>query len=40
MAKLSKVCITCHIKDDVHHGDFGSQCDRCHITANWKKVRR
>jgi hypothetical protein len=34
------VCVSCHVKDDVHNGEFGTQCERCHVTANWKKVRR
>lgn len=36
----SRMCGVCHQKDDVHDGGFGMQCDRCHVTTNWRKVRR
>ena len=35
----SKTCGTCHDRDDVHNGDFGAQCDRCHTGDKWKDVR-
>lgn len=38
--QLGRACVACHLKEDVHNGSFGNQCERCHITANWKKVRR
>ncbi|MGA8042649.1 MAG: cytochrome c3 family protein [Terracidiphilus sp.] len=31
---LSPSCITCHA--DQHQGRFGSECARCHTTADWK----
>jgi len=31
-------CVGCHDNDDVHRGEFGQQCDRCHITSNFKTV--
>lgn len=39
-SKPGRACIACHAKDDVHDGGFSAQCERCHVTANWKKVRR
>lgn len=40
-AKLpGRACISCHLKDDVHDGGFGAQCERCHVASDWKKVRR
>lgn len=35
-----RACINCHIKDDVHIGAFGPQCERCHVASDWKKIRR
>ena len=29
-------CIACHQKDDVHRGQYGSDCASCHNTASWK----
>jgi hypothetical protein len=38
--KPGQTCISCHAKDDVHDGGFSAQCERCHVTSLWKKVRR
>jgi len=38
--KPGQTCISCHAKDDVHDGGFSAQCERCHVTSSWKKVRR
>ena len=38
--KPGQTCFGCHAKDDVHEGSFSTQCERCHMTSNWKKVRR
>lgn len=35
----SSSCGSCHDKDDVHNGDFGPQCDRCHEGNTWKGLR-
>lgn len=35
-----RACISCHTADDVHHGGFGGQCERCHVSTSWKKARR
>ncbi|MCW5634634.1 MAG: cytochrome C [Rubrivivax sp.] len=38
-AALGAACVSCHRRDDVHDGAFGSACDRCHTTGRWKPVR-
>lgn len=37
--KLSPACVSCHLKDDVHTGQFGRQCDRCHTTVTFQGGR-
>jgi hypothetical protein len=37
--KLKQDCLSCHEKDDVHLGQYGRQCDRCHSTVTWKGAR-
>jgi hypothetical protein len=37
--RASQTCGGCHVTDDVHNGDFGPQCDRCHIGDKWKDLR-
>jgi hypothetical protein len=37
---LSRTCVSCHAKEDVHDGGFGAQCEVCHVADNWKKIRR
>ena len=32
---LPKHCAGCHREDDIHDGDFGGQCDRCHSTKDF-----
>ena len=36
---LSTSCESCHDRDDVHDGEFGEHCDRCHIGNDWKHIR-
>ncbi|RME33445.1 MAG: cytochrome C [Gammaproteobacteria bacterium] len=35
--KLKKNCMSCHRKDDVHHGSNGRKCQECHNEKSWKK---
>ncbi len=28
-------CISCHMKDDPHHGQFGPNCAQCHTPQGW-----
>lgn len=34
--KLSQTCASCHMQDDVHLGQYGRQCQRCHSTVSFK----
>lgn len=40
LPKLSRSCVSCHDREDVHNGGFGVRCEVCHFTENWKKIRR
>jgi len=35
--KLKTDCIACHRERDVHGGQMGKACDRCHNPAGWSK---
>jgi len=37
--KLSGDCASCHAQDDVHLGQYGRQCQRCHGTTTFKGAR-
>jgi hypothetical protein len=37
--KLDTSCAYCHAPDDVHLGQYGKQCDRCHSTITFKGAR-
>lgn len=30
-------CVACHIQDDVHLGQFGTNCAMCHTTEGWER---
>ena len=32
-------CISCHAGDDIHHGQFGSNCQRCHTTEKFQDLK-
>lgn len=32
-------CVDCHDRDDVHHGGFGQDCGRCHLTSTFGELR-
>jgi hypothetical protein len=36
---LATACGGCHRKDDVHDGEFGQQCERCHTTESFRQLR-
>ena len=36
---VSSSCGSCHASDDVHNGEYGRQCERCHLGTTWKKVK-
>ena len=35
---VAKTCDGCHDNDDVHRGEFGQQCERCHVTNKWRTL--
>lgn len=37
--KLAGDCASCHAQDDVHLGQFGRQCQRCHGSVTFKGAR-
>lgn len=37
-AKLSTVCVGCHLSKDKHKGDFGAKCESCHKEKDWKEI--
>lgn len=39
VAPLATSCVTCHRTDDVHGGQFGFQCDRCHDSQTWRDIK-
>lgn len=36
---LSTACGSCHDGDDVHNGNFGDRCERCHVGNGWRQIR-
>lgn len=38
-AKLGSTCVDCHRRDDIHHGEFGGDCERCHTTGSFSTIR-
>ncbi len=38
LLKPETSCVSCHSKDDVHHGGNGQDCERCHGVDDWKAV--
>jgi Cytochrome c7 and related cytochrome c len=37
-AKLPSACIDCHRHNDVHNGNFGENCARCHVTSSFAEI--
>ncbi|MDE2405119.1 MAG: cytochrome C [Sphingomonadales bacterium] len=37
--QLSRQCVDCHRRDDPHRGGFGEDCERCHVTEDFRQVR-
>ncbi len=35
----SSTCGSCHAREDVHNGNFGDRCERCHEGDDWKTVK-
>ena len=36
--RLPGTCVSCHRQEDVHDGEFGKYCDRCHTTESFDVV--
>lgn len=34
---LERACRACHVKDDAHKGQLGTNCERCHNEQGWSK---
>ncbi len=32
-------CVSCHLKDDQHNGQFGTDCSACHSTDGWELAK-
>jgi hypothetical protein len=39
MRKTGDRCADCHLSDDVHDGEFGPDCGRCHSDSSFQEVR-
>lgn len=39
LVRLSGDCASCHAQDDVHLGQYGRQCQRCHGVSTFKGAR-
>jgi hypothetical protein len=37
--RLARDCAACHRNDDIHLGQYGMQCQRCHRTISFKGAR-
>jgi hypothetical protein len=37
--KLGRDCASCHSNDDIHLGQFGRRCDRCHSTISFHRTK-
>jgi hypothetical protein len=37
--KLDSTCASCHRRDDVHDGEFGSNCGQCHTTDSFRELK-
>ena len=33
-----RMCVACHLSDDVHKGSLGPNCENCHVPRGWKAV--
>jgi hypothetical protein len=37
--RLDLACVACHRTDDIHVGDYGSACERCHTSRSWREIK-
>lgn len=38
--KTSRMCVSCHRRDDYHEGELGDRCETCHTEAGFKVIKR
>ena len=36
---VGRECVACHRGDDIHHGEYGAACERCHTTRNFREIK-
>jgi hypothetical protein len=39
MKRIDGSCISCHRANDIHDGEFGADCGRCHSADSFTEVR-
>jgi hypothetical protein len=37
-ADTATECVSCHQKNDIHRGNFGTNCARCHVTTSFSEI--
>jgi Doubled CXXCH motif (Paired_CXXCH_1) len=37
-AKIGHQCINCHRRNDKHRGEYGEDCERCHVTSSFREI--
>ncbi len=35
---VDPLCVSCHLEDEPHNGQFGSDCATCHVVISWQEV--
>ena len=38
-SQVNKDCYSCHREDDVHQGEFGVECQRCHTESSFESLK-
>ncbi|MBS1213620.1 MAG: cytochrome c family protein, partial [Proteobacteria bacterium] len=37
--ELPDGCYSCHQKDDAHRGNYGQNCERCHVPTSFNELK-
>jgi hypothetical protein len=37
--RMAGTCVSCHEDEDVHNGEYGRQCERCHVASSFKTIK-
>ncbi|MBI3593644.1 MAG: cytochrome C [Nitrospirae bacterium] len=40
VAKTSRMCVSCHRRDDIHDGELGQRCEICHSEIDFKVIKK